>query len=104
MSKFQAGIRSLDYNEQSKTILAGTRGSEIIELGINGNKLKTLIYGHFEGTPKAELWGCAVHPSQQLFATCGADCTIRIWKDNEMVLSSDPFNVDLTAVDWASNG
>lgn len=35
MSAFQAGIRSLDYNEKTQSILAGTRGSEIIE--INGS-------------------------------------------------------------------
>jgi len=36
MSSFPAGIRSLAYHEQNKTILAGTRGSEIIEIGDNG--------------------------------------------------------------------
>lgn len=57
-------MRSLDYDEKSKNVLVGTRGSEIIELNLGtGKKLKTLIYGHFEGTKQAELWGCAVHPT-----------------------------------------
>jgi len=46
-------------------IVAGTRGSEIIEINANtGSKVKTLIYGHFEGVKQAELWGCCVHPKQ----------------------------------------
>ena len=32
MSKFPTGVRALDYLEQSKTILVGTRGAEIIEV------------------------------------------------------------------------
>lgn len=62
MSQFQPGVRSLDFNEQTKCLLVGTRGSEIMEVDTNsGQKVKTLIYGHFEGTKQAELWGCAVH-------------------------------------------
>lgn len=65
MSKFQAGVRSLDYSELAKTLLVGTRGAEIIEVNMaTGAKVKTLIYGHFEGEKQAELWGCAVHPTQ----------------------------------------
>jgi WD40 repeat protein len=45
-----------------------------------------------------------VHPKEQLFATCGADKTIRIWRDNVMVQASAQFEFDLTALDWASNG
>ncbi len=66
--------------------------------------MKTLIQGHFAGAEKAELWGCAVHPTEQLFASCGADKTIRIWKDKQMVMASDQFTNDLTALDWSSNG
>jgi WD40 repeat protein len=95
----------MDYNEQTKSILVGTRGSEIIEIdGSSGKKLKTLIYGHFEGTKQAELWGLTVHPTQQLFASCGADATIRIWKLNEMVQASEVFKTDMTAIDWSSDG
>jgi hypothetical protein len=44
-------------------LLVGTRGAEIIEInGLTGQKIKTLISGHFEGTKQAELWGCTVHP------------------------------------------
>ena len=105
MSKFQAGVRSLDYNEATKNLIVGTRGAEIIEVnGQSGAKIKTLIYGHFEGSKQAELWGCAVHPSQQMMASCGADGTVRIWSPTEMIRASEQFPVDLTAVDWAKNG
>jgi hypothetical protein len=48
MSKFPAGIRSLDYLDSAKTLLVGTRGAEIIEVNAtNGTKIKTHVYGHF---------------------------------------------------------
>jgi microtubule-associated protein-like 6 len=45
-----------------------------------------------------------VHPTEQVFASCGADKTIRLWKENQMILASDLFTNDLTALDWSSNG
>lgn len=47
MSKFPTGVRSLDFYEPTKTILVGTRSSEIIEVAQGGQKLKTLLHGHF---------------------------------------------------------
>lgn len=69
-------------------MIVGTRGAEIIEIDSTGKKVKTLIYGHFEGTKQAELWGCATHPTEQKFASCGADSTIRIWSVDTMVKCS----------------
>ena len=92
MSVFSAGVRSIDFHEEAKTMIVGTRSAEIIEINTNtGAKIKTLINGHFEGTKQAELWGCAVHPTQQMFASCGADSTVRIWNPTEMVRVSKPF-------------
>ena len=82
-SQFPTGVRSLDLNPAQTIALVGTKSSEIMEVDINGGKkMSTLIHGHFEGKPKAELWGCAVHPSKDEFATCGADGTVRIWSTN----------------------
>ncbi len=90
MSKFPTGVRSLDFYEPTKSLLVGTRSAEIIEVNYQtGQKVKTLIYGHFQATLKAELWGCAVHPSDQIFASCGADKTLRLWRENTMLLASD---------------
>jgi len=33
------------------------------------------LEGHFNG----ELWGLAMHPIDQKYATCGDDKTLRIW-------------------------
>lgn len=106
MARYAPGVRSLDYFEAAQTMIVGTRGSEIIEFNATtGAKLKTLIYGHFEGAGKqAELWGCAVHPTEQLFATCGADMTVRVWNATTMVAVSEQFLVDLTAIDWSKSG
>ena len=105
MSKFPTGVRSLDFYEPTKTLLVGTRSAEIIEVNYqNGQKVKTLINGHFQGTLKAELWGCAVHPKDQIFASCGADKTIRLWNENTMLMASDQFACDLKALDWSPNG
>jgi len=98
-------VRSLDYSEQLKTLLVGTRGSEILEIDAEAGRLKkVLVRGHYEGAPQAELWGCAVHPKEQLFASCGADFTVRVWTVDKMVKCSAPFKTDLTAVDWSSDG
>lgn len=95
----------MDYNESNGMILIGTKGAEIFELG-KGGKPKIIMQGHYEGTKKAELWGCAVHPTEQLFATCGADKSIRIWQEDKMVKASPfgSFVTDLTSIDWSCNG
>lgn len=103
-SPFPPGIRSLDFNEKSQTLLVGTRSAEILEISQQTGQSRTLVQGHYEGTKAAELWGCAVHPTEQQVATCGADKTIRIWTDGKMLRHSKPFDHDLTSIDWASNG
>ena len=55
-------IRSLDYSPQSKKILAGTRGSEIIEIDETHQKQVSLVKGHYSASKNAELWGVACHP------------------------------------------
>jgi WD40 repeat protein len=67
-------------------LIVGTKASEIHEVACwSGELIKTHINGHFElmkdKTHKSEVWGLAVHPIKQVFATCGADYTIRIWEE-----------------------
>ena len=54
-------------------VLAGTRGSEIVELeGKNG---QVLIRGHYD----EELWGMCVHNKSPIFFTCGDEGMIASW-------------------------
>lgn len=72
-------VRSLDFDAKSKTILVGTRGSEVVEVSLVGEAGARLVAGHFSLGAKSELWGVACHPEQAYFATCGADRRIRVW-------------------------
>jgi microtubule-associated protein-like 6 len=61
-------------------ILVGTKGCDIFEAIMPTNPtenhtLTRVACGHSSG----ELWGLAVNPMRDEFATCGDDKTIRIW-------------------------
>ena len=60
--------------EQDGKILVGTRGAEIIEYDAN-NSPSVLMRGHFD----SELWGLALHPTDQKVATMGRDCYLCVW-------------------------
>jgi microtubule-associated protein-like 6 len=51
-----------------------------------------------------EVWGCATHPTLQIFASAGADKCVRIWDDKKMLGSKSGFEHDVTALSWAQNG
>lgn len=53
--------------------MIGTRGSELYEK--TGDEYKCILKGHYDG----EVWGCATHPSEHLYASCGGDKTVRLW-------------------------
>jgi WD40 repeat protein len=47
---------------------------------MKGKLLRTVVEGHYAGVPTyAEVWGCAVHPTEQVFASAGSDKIVRIW-------------------------
>ena len=61
-------------------ILIGTKGSDIFEASLarstsDSLSMTRIAWGHSGG----ELWGLAVHPMRDQFATCGDDQTLRIW-------------------------
>jgi WD40 repeat protein len=59
-------------------VAIGTKGAEIYEVNrLNPTETFRYVQGHFG--ERAEVWGLAVHPSQQRFATSGDDETVRLW-------------------------
>ena len=50
-----------------------------------------------------EVWGLAVSPNSNQFATCGGDKTIRIWGVDKMY-TAKIIRHDLRAIDWSNNG
>lgn len=66
---------------------------------------RTIVQGHFQGVAdKPEVWGLAVHPKSQKFASAGADKTVRLWSPSKMEAVSAQLTHDPTALDWNSAG
>ena len=74
-------------------MLVGTRGSDVIEINTdNGELLNNIMSGHFKAPGMetyAEVWGCATHPTELLFASAGADRTVRVWNFEKMIVCSE---------------
>ena len=86
--KFRPEIRSIDFSEETKTFLIGTRGAEILEIDAKDKKVgKALVSGHVASSQRSELCGLACHPTEQLFITCGSDKKIKIWEENKLKFS-----------------
>ena len=98
------GIRSLCVAKEGH-LLVGTIGAQVVEVDLQGKLKKTIVQGHFSGVPAyAEVWGCAAHPTEQIFATCGSDRRIRVWEPKKMISVSEQFECDVTALDWSLDG
>ena len=101
--QYGPGVRSMDVKTDGK-LLIGTYGASVLEISNDdGRIINRITEGHFRDRTAhpAEVWGCCVHPTKQLFATSGGDKTIRIWSQNKMVKCSTQFAEDITAMDWS---
>jgi len=107
---FQPGITALSVGTNG-LFLVGTKGSDVVEVDSTGKKKSTIVQGHFAGVNPAkirgeyqEVWGLCTHPTENKCATAGSDGTIRIWTPERMLLVTQPFPRDITALDWSPNG
>ena len=88
-------IQSISISGNKVRALIGTRGGDVLEMKISDGSLikkKPLTTGHYHG----ELWGLAAHPTNpKLFATCGDDKTVRMWKinDHSCIAITDPGSI-----------
>ena len=80
----KSSVRSVEWDPEDRTLLTGTRGSDIYELSaldgtdVNGGPI---LAGHSGG----ELWGLACHPTRSEFVTAGDDMTLRLWEAKNKV-------------------
>ena len=45
-----------------------------------------------------------MHPSKQIFASAGADKTVRVFEPSKMLAVSEALTHDPTALDWSKDG
>lgn len=75
-------INSVCIKSDCKFLLIGTKGSDIFEFNLTTNGVIFHNQGHYKG----ELWGLAVHPSRDCFATAGDDGTVRLWDSRDRAM------------------
>lgn len=63
----------------------GTKYGNIFEINEKTSSIQSLIKGHSEG----ELWGLAVHPNKEVFATASYDGFLKFWDVRTKVCLSD---------------
>ena len=62
---------------------------------------KVLVNGH----GCRSLWGLAVHPTKEEFATCGDDASVRVWNSKDYsLIRTVPLEIGARAVGYSANG
>ena len=115
------GIRSIDSSTKKgeSKLLIGTRGNEIFEIAIKGNRenysrneFGTILHNGRAinaGHSGNELWGLTCNPVDPcMFATCGDDCTVRIWhtrsKKQINITEEGVIPTNARAIDFSPDG
>ena len=97
-------VRSVAFSPDRSRLVIGTRGAEIFEATIRDATAvapKPVVAGH----GIRELWGLATHPTKEEFATCGDDCTIRIWDaKNRSVIRTLRMDAPARAITYSPDG
>ena len=83
-------------------ILIGTRGCEIYELSVPTGATIRLQECHYKG----EIRGLTVHPNDDdIFATCGDDCTLRIWSVSQRrSIKKLQLDYPISCISWSHDG
>ena len=91
--------KSHKITEQNHT---HAQGSEIYEISKETASMLLVSEAHCAD----ELWGLAVHPTDEdLYATAGDDCTVRIWsRGTKQMLRKAALDCMLRAVAWSPDG
>jgi len=71
-------------------VLIGSAKNAIITVDLGGNSVEALMLSHSE-----EVWGLAVHPSENVIVTGANDNTVRVWRYAEKTV--DPRKLTLKA-------
>lgn len=82
----KAEPRAIDLDAQGTTMIIGTAGNEIFEIGVQLSKQKSqpplaLVQGHYcpKNKDTNEVWGLCAVPGTDKFVSVSDDATLRVW-------------------------
>lgn len=84
LSESAGGVRTIYPQRPGRddgNIYVGTTKNNIVE-GSLQRRFNEVIFGHGR-----QLWGLAVHPEDDIFATAGMDKTIVLWRKHKLIWS-----------------
>ena len=96
-------VRAVAFDPSGRNVAIATRGAEIFEVNLQDGTMigKVLVNGH----GCRSLWGLAVHPTKDEFATCGDDASVRVWNSkNYELMRTIPLEIGARAIGYSANG
>lgn len=82
LAESAGGVRSLYPQRPGRNdgnIYVGTTRNNILE-GSLQRRFNQVVFGHCR-----QLWGLAVHPDEEMFATGGHDKHVALWRKHKLV-------------------